>query len=162
MVDARLTNCADWAKVIVRASPDGPVARRLTVRHGRATWSASARVLTVGWKPDSWLLLSADEPSAAIVRHTEALVDGEFASVVDVTHGHWLGRLTGDGSTRSLAAVCAIDLADSATTNGRALRTRIAAVTATVIRDDDAGARSYLVLCDRSYGHYLVSVLACD
>ena len=165
MSEVTLTDCADWAKVLVRAAPDGSLADRLGVPHGLAArrsgdLAVADDLLTVGWTPDGWLLLSADEPGAAIVERVESVVDGEFVSVVDVTHGHTVLRLTGPRAADVLAKLCAIDLAYTATPNGTAVRTLLAGITATVIRDDAAGEPSYLTLCDRSYGQYLGDVLA--
>jgi heterotetrameric sarcosine oxidase gamma subunit len=78
---------------------------------------------------------------------------------VDVTHAHWFGRLSGVGAASVLASVCAIDLADPVNPHGTTFRTLVAGIPATVIRDDIAGERSYLVLCDRSYGQYLIDTL---
>lgn len=158
MSDARLTDCTDWAKVLVRAAPAGSVAARLDVPFGRTTRDR-AGVLVVRTAPDAWTLLASDGPADAVVNHMEALADGEFASVVDVTHGYALVQLTGAKAEPVLASLCAIDLADTTTPDGTAFRSLVAGIIATVIRDDEVGEPAYLLQCDRSYGQYLVDVL---
>jgi Sarcosine oxidase gamma subunit len=58
-----------------------------------------------------------------------------------------------------LRKLCPVDLADAVRPDGAVFRSLLAGLTATVIRDDVAGERSYLLQCARSYGQYLVDVL---
>lgn len=160
MAEARLADCTDQAKILVRASPGGALAAALGVPIGRAARDGDG-VLVLRTAPDAWLLLAAVGMAAPVLRRLEALGDGEFANAFDVTHGYALVRLTGPGAAPTLARVCAIDLTDAATPDRTAFRSLVAGVVATVVRDDTGpgGERSYLVQCDRSYGRYLVDVL---
>jgi heterotetrameric sarcosine oxidase gamma subunit len=79
--------------------------------------------------------------------------------VVDVTHAHALLRLTGTAASGVLEKLCPVDLADPVTPDGAAFRSLVAGVTATVVRDDVEGGRSYLLQCGRSYGQYLRDAL---
>lgn len=155
------TDCTDrTAKLLVRADPAGALAAALDVPFGRAVRDGDG-ALVARTAPDAWLLLAAG-PATPLVRRIEALGAGEFASVVDVTHGHALVRLTGTAAAAVLAKLCAIDLADPATPDGTAFRSLVAGVPATVIHDarpDTGPDRSYLVQCDRSYRQYLREVL---
>jgi glycine cleavage system aminomethyltransferase T len=67
-------------------------------------------------------------------------------------------RLAGPAGAGVLAMVCGIDLSDRFTPDGTAFRFAVAAV-ATHARDDVAGARSYLLHCERSSGRYLFDAL---
>lgn len=158
MSDVELTDHTDLAKVLVRAEPDGRFAGALGVQCGHAVLDADG-ALVVRTAPGAWLLLAPAGSSSSMVRRTEALADGEFASVVDVTHGHTVLRLTGSAAASVLAKLCAIDLSDAVAPDGTAVRTLLAGINAAVIRDDAVAARSYLALCDRSYGEYLIDVL---
>jgi sarcosine oxidase subunit alpha len=145
------------AKVVVRAPHDGAVAAALGVRFGRTVRDGGA--LIVGAGPGEWLAL--DDPGTALPARLERLAtgSGEFASVVEVTHGRALLRLTGAGAADLLATVCALDLSDDAVPDGAALRTSVAALVTDVVRDDVEGVRSYLLHCERSSGQYLADVL---
>jgi heterotetrameric sarcosine oxidase gamma subunit len=84
---------------------------------------------------------------------------GETVSVVDLTHGRALVRLTGPRAPDVLAAVCGIDLSEAITSDGAAFRAPVAALATDVIRDDVAGVRSYLLHCERSSGRYLFDAI---
>lgn len=79
--------------------------------------------------------------------------------VVDLTHVRVMFRLTGDDAARLLAKVCAIDLSDDMFPDGAAARTLVAGVATELVRDDQSGTRSYLILPSRSFGRYLHEVL---
>lgn len=190
--ELNLVDCTSWSKVLVRTAPDGRMSAELALpQFGRASRlcgdktkagaahessAAEGIQLAVGWKPDGWLLLSETTPAATVVARFDRVAAEEFVSAVDVTHGYWLGRLSGPAVPAVLTRICAIDLADAETPDGAALSSLVAGITATVIRDDrhdraeasepgqatpltEAG-RSYLVLCERSYGRYLADTLA--
>src|SRR5262249_7891710 len=77
---------------------------------------------------------------------------GEVVSVIDLTHGRALMRLTGARAADVLSAVCAIDLSETVTPAGAAFRSSVAALATDLIRDDLAGVRSTLLPCERSSG----------
>jgi heterotetrameric sarcosine oxidase gamma subunit len=163
----RFTDCTPLAKVLVRATPGGPVARHLGVGHGRAARDEHG-TLVVGSGPDEWLLLAAPGTEAALAARVGRVDDPDLVSVVELfTHGRALVRLTGADAPRLLAKVCAVDLADRATPNGTAFRSSVAKVATDVVRDDGRGAleasgegaRSYLLHCERSSGQYLFDAI---
>lgn len=159
MSDLGLSDHTDLAKVLCRADPSGMLAAALAVPYGQAVRDA-AGVLVAGIAPGSWLLLSPAGSAGTVAQRIEQRTDdGEFVSVVDVTHGHSVLRLTGGAAASVLATVCAIDLSDEVTPDGTAVRTQLAGVTVTAIRDDADGECSYLMLCDRSHSRYLFDVL---
>ena len=83
----------------------------------------------------------------------------EFVSVVDLTHGRALMRITGPDAAELLARLCGADLHDDMAPDGAALRAPVAGVATDIIRDDRAGVPSYLLHCERSSGQYLFGAL---
>jgi heterotetrameric sarcosine oxidase gamma subunit len=83
----------------------------------------------------------------------------EFVSVVDLTHGRALVRITGPDAADLLARLCGADLHDDMAPDGAALRSAVAGVATDLVRDDRAGVPSYLLHCERSSGQYLFSAL---
>ncbi|WP_027944578.1 2Fe-2S iron-sulfur cluster-binding protein [Amycolatopsis taiwanensis] len=148
------------AKVCVRAAESGPLATALGTRFGRAV-AGSAGTVVVGSGPGEWLVLGGPGSQDKLVSSLRGLVQetGEFASVIDLTHGRALMRLAGARSAEALAKVCAIDLADDFTPDGAALRTSVAKLVTDVIRLDRDGIPSYLLHCERSSGQYLFDAL---
>jgi len=159
--DLTLTDCTPLAKVLLRAPASGPAAAELEVPFGR-TARDEAGALVAGSGPGEWLLLAPPGQAAAVAARLEGLAGragGDLVSVVDLTHGRALMRLTGPGAAGVLAAVCGIDLSDRFTPDGTAFRSAVAAVATDVIRDDVASVRSYLLHCERSSGRYLFDAL---
>ncbi len=156
-----LTDCTPLAKLLLRAPVGGKVAGELAVPFGRAARDP-AGILVVGSGPGEWLLIAPPGQAADLGARFERLADpvpGELVSVLDLTHGRALMRLTGPRVPDVLAAVCGIDLSEAITPNGAAFRSSVAALATDVIRDDVAGARSYLLHCERSSGQYLYDAL---
>jgi len=83
----------------------------------------------------------------------------ELATVLDVTHGGVLFRLTGADADRVLEKVCAIDFSDAITPDGAVFRSSVVKVTTDVVRDDLDGVRSYLLHSDRASGQYQFDAL---
>lgn len=152
----RLSDCSPMAKVLVRASRESSLAHWLDVPFRRARRVED--MLVVGSGPTEWLLLGPVGSAPAAGLPPEA-TDDEHVSVVNVTHGRALVRLTGDDAPRLLAKVCAIDLSDKVTPDGAAFRSSVAKVATDVVRDDVAGDRSYLLHCERSSGQYFFNAL---
>lgn len=152
-----LTDCTPLAKVLIRAPVAGDMASELAVPFGRAARD-QAGILVVGSGPGEWLLIAPPGQAAELVSQFEDIagqIPDETVSVIDLTHGRALMRLTGARAAEALAAVCGIDLSDGVTPNGAAFRTSVAALATDVIRDDLGEVRSYLLHCERSSGLYL-------
>jgi heterotetrameric sarcosine oxidase gamma subunit len=151
---------ADWtplAKVLVRTSPNGPVARALGVECGRAQRD-TAGTLVIRPGPDEWLLLGPPGSAPGLMVRWEGVAGDSFTTVVDITSGRALLRLTGEGAPEVLAKLCAVDALT--VTDGTAFRSEVAGVVTEVVRDDGHGPqRSYLLACDWSFGQYLFDVL---
>lgn len=179
-----ITDLTPLAKVLVRAGWDGPAAAALGVPHGRAARNSSGALVT-GSGPGEWLVLAPPGTAAeAAARLQHAAGGAELVTVLEVTHGLAVIRITGERSADLLAKLCAVDLGDRVTPDGSALRSSVARLAAGVVRDDqgrdDQGrdgrdrdgqdrddqdrdgpaGRSYLLHCDRSYGQYLFGAVA--
>jgi sarcosine oxidase, subunit gamma len=146
------------AKVVVHAPESGAFAAAIGVPFGRAQRRADG-VLVIGSSPGEWLLLGAPGTASTLEAGVPASAPasvGELVTVVDVTHGRALLRLTGADAVRLMAKICAIDLDDRVTPNLSALRTSVAKLVTDLVRDDRPdGTRSYLLHCDRSSGQVL-------
>ncbi len=162
-----LTDSTPLAKVAVKAAGGGPMAEILGVGFGRAAvkaWDVACGrgdVLLVGSGPGEWLVLAAPGQHAPVVDWLEniaALAD-ELVTVIDVTHGRALVRLTGARAPDLLAKECGVDLDDAVCPDGAALRSAVAGVATDLVRDDLSGTRSYLLHCERSSGQYLFDTL---
>lgn len=156
--DLRLTDRTPLAKVLVRAPEDGTVARTLGVGFGRATRDGRGTLVT-GSGPGEWTLISPPGNAREVIEHLGAASDDEFVSVLDITHGRALVRISGERAPDLLSKVCSIDLSDEITPDGAAFRSSVAKVATNVVRDDEEDVRSYLLHCERSYGQYLFDAL---
>lgn len=153
----RLADRTPLGKVAVRARPDGRVAERLGVPFGRARRDEHG-TLVVGSGPGEWLLLAAPGSAGEVASRVDTADDG-LVTVLDLTHGRALLRLTGPAADQTLSKVCAIDLADAVTPDGAAFRSSVAKLATDVVRDGVGGVRSYLLHCERSCGQYLFDAL---
>jgi heterotetrameric sarcosine oxidase gamma subunit len=157
-----LADLSPLAKTLVRAPSHGAMAGALAVPFARAARDAEG-ALVVGSGPGEWTVIGPLGDGAAQRGRLEAVAaghsEGELITVLDVTHGRALMRLTGQDAPALLAKVCAIDLADHRTPDGTAFRSSLAKVITDVVRDDQDAARSYLLHCERSYGQYLFGAL---
>ena len=155
--DAALTLADEstLAKFLVRAGESSAAADRLGAGFGSSRKHDD--VLVAGVRPGEWLLIGSESGVEAVIASVP-LVD--HVTVVDLTHGRALVRLTGADATRALEKVCSLDWTDPMTPDGAATSASVAKVTCDVLRDDIAGVPSYLLVFDRSYGQYLFDALA--
>jgi sarcosine oxidase, subunit alpha len=155
-----LADYTPLAKIAVRAEPDGKLAAGLGTRFGRTARDADAS-LVVGSGPGEWLVLAGIGEQDKLLSRLRGTAEesAEFTSVIDLTHGRALVRLTGTQASDLLAKVCGVDLSDDFTPDGAAFRTSVAKLVTDVVRADEAGAPSYLLHCERSSGQYLFDAL---
>jgi heterotetrameric sarcosine oxidase gamma subunit len=156
--DLRIMDCTPLAKILVRASTSGEVARTLGVPFGRAARDEHG-TLVVGSGPGEWLLLAPPGVSASVAGRVEEVPDEGLVSVFDATHGRALMRITGAQAPDLLAKVCGVDFSEEVTPDGAAFRSSVAKLVTDVVRDDRAAERSYLLHCERSSGQYLFDAL---
>jgi heterotetrameric sarcosine oxidase gamma subunit len=156
-----ITDCTPLAKVHVRAPWNGAMAKALGVPFGRA--SREAGWLVIGSGPGEWLVLAppgtAEYVAGRLTETAAGSAPEEFVSVIDLTHGRALVRVTGEDAPDLLALLCGVDLDGDMTPDGAAFRSGLAGVATDVIRDDRDGTRSYLLHCERSSGQYLFDSL---
>jgi heterotetrameric sarcosine oxidase gamma subunit len=151
-------------KVLVRATPNQVVAETLGVRMGGVARGRDGSLI-VGSGPGEWLVIAPPGGAAAVADRLAAAATDALVTIVDVTSGRILLRLTGGSSSAVLAKLCAVDL--DTLPSGSVLRTSVADVVTEVVRDDVTDhpptptepVRSYLLSCDASYGQYLFDVL---
>ncbi len=160
----RLADLSALAKVVLRAAPESEAAGALGVPFGAArrvnvVATRPAPQLVVGSGPDEWTVLGPVDTQAEIEAALLALPGEHPRSVVDLTHGRALVRLTGAAAPAVLATICAIDLRERSTPNGKALRSLVAGVATDLVRDDVEGTCSYLLHVERSSGQYLYDTL---
>ena len=154
----KLVDCTPLTKVLVRATASGAVADLLKAPFGKAARTLSG-VLTTACRPEEWTLFAAPGVAPRLVEKVEKRApEGELVTVLDITHGRTLVRLTGGSAPEALSKLCGIDLSGAVTPNGAALRTSVAKLTVELVRDDE-GVCSYLMSCDRSYGDYFFGAL---
>ena len=154
----RLADLSPLAKVHVRASEDGPFADAIGVGFLHTARDVHD-VLVTGSGPGEWTLFGPIGAAADIMARIADLDVDEHVTLVEITHGRALVRLTGHASRELLAQLCAIDLDDHVTPNGSCLRSSVARVVTDIVRDDRGGQPSYLLHCERSSGAYLASQL---
>jgi len=156
-----ITDCTPLAKVHVRAPWNGAMAKTLGVPFGRAARDPDE--LLIGAGPGEWLVLAPVGTAPQVVKRLQAAAaesaPEEFVTVIDLTHGRALVRLTGAQAPYLLARLCPVDLDDDMTPNGSALRSSVAGLATDIIRDDRDGKLSYLLHCERSSGQYLFDAL---
>jgi heterotetrameric sarcosine oxidase gamma subunit len=165
-----ITDCTPLVKIHLRAPWNGAMAKALGVPFGRADREAASPDggwLVVGSGPGEWFVL-APPGATSLVTSWLGTVEAdsapeEFVSVVDLTHGRALMRVTGPDAAELLARLCGADLHDDMAPDGAALRSAVAGVATDIIRDDTvidgAGVPSYLLHCERSSGQYLFGAL---
>ncbi len=125
--------------------PGGAVERHLGVGFGAAVVAGDGS-LVCGVRPGEWLLVGERSGST---------LPAAGAVTVDLTHGLAMLRLSGPGAPEVLAALCSIDTAEEMMPDGAVCGASVARAACTLVRNDVAGGRSYLILSQRSSGRYL-------
>ncbi|MGI8528391.1 MAG: sarcosine oxidase subunit gamma [Geodermatophilaceae bacterium] len=151
-----LVDSSSLAKVLVRASPD--LGDSMGAHFGLTTREPSG-ALVVGYGYGEWLVLASSDSAGDVVHRFEGRPYDGLRSVIDVTHGYAVLRLTGTDAAELLSRLCPIDLSDDVTPTGAVFRSVVGGLSVGVIRDDEAGEPSYLLVVDRSYGQSLSDML---
>ncbi len=170
----RLVDCSPVAKFEVRADPAGPLAARLAVAVGQLELFEEG-ILAASPAPGEWLLF-VPGAAGALEDLLKAAAKRELVTVVDLTHGRALLRLSGECAAELLSHVCELDLSDAAFATGRVATAPVAGTRALVLRDDlfydeaglgeldadvvDAEVPSYLLCVERSVTVWLGERLA--
>ena len=151
-----LADAGSTTKILVRAGPDTAAATTLAVPYGQSRQSDDG-ILICGSRPDEWTLYAPAGQSAQV---TASVPTNGFVTVIDLTHGRAMIRMSGPSSVAVLAKICNIDLADDMVPAGAVFSAAVAGVSCDLVRDDRDGQRSYLLSCERSFGRYLFVALA--
>ena len=151
-----LADAGSTTKILVRAGSDTAAATALAVPYGQSRQGDDG-ILICGSRPDEWTLYAPAGRSAQV---TASVPTGGFVTVIALTHGRAMIRMSGRSSVAALAKVCNIDLADDMGPAGAVFSAAVAAVSCDLVRDDQDGQRSYLLTCERSFGRYLFVALA--
>jgi heterotetrameric sarcosine oxidase gamma subunit len=163
-----ISDCSAMTKVLLKAPAEGSAAQQVGVPFGRAArqaWPLGAgdvSVLVVGSGPGEWLVLAPPGTQDGVLDHLASgavTPTDELVTVVDLTHGRALIRLTGARAVDVLAKETAVDLSEPVHPDGAALRTAVAGLATDVVRDDRTGVTSFLLHCERSSGQYLFDSL---
>jgi len=88
-----------------------------------------------------------------------ALGEKPEGDVVDLTHVRAMFRLTGEAAAALINRVCGLDLSDGMFPSGAAARTLFAGVATEIVRDDEEGTPSYLVVPSSSFKRYIRDVI---
>lgn len=152
--DHTVSDVSSLTKHVVRADERSAAADRLGVGFGESRLDRDA--LICGSRPGEWLVIG---PEAAVGRVTDRLDASDTVSVVELTHGRALCRLTGPAAPSTLEKVCSLDLSDRMTPDGAVTSGSVAKVTCDLVRNDVDGVPSYLIACDRSFGQYLFDAI---
>ena len=110
------------------------------VRQGCSAGSGDDLVWSVS--PGEWTVLGS-QPGGA----------------VDLTHVRAMFRLTGSDAPQVINRVCGLDLDDEMFPSGAAARSPFAGVATEIIRDDQDGVPSFLLLPSSSYTTYVLEVI---
>lgn len=139
-------------KASVRAADGTAAAATLGLNFGSSEQRGDTLVVRI--RPDEWYLLGDGALAMA-----DGLDLSGFASTVDISHSRTAVRITGDRAADTLAKLGSSDFSDHMTPNGAALGNGIAGITCDIVRDDQRGVRSYLLLLDGSFITYFLGAL---
>ncbi|MEO2170770.1 MAG: hypothetical protein ABGY25_03590 [Acidimicrobiales bacterium] len=146
-----VADAASTTKVQVRAAADTAAAAALGVSYGRSQRRPDG-TLVCGTRPDEWTIYGAAGQAAAI--SATVPTDG-FVTVIDITHGRAMLRISGSNATSALNKICNLDLGDELTPNGAVFSASVGSVGCDLVRDDQGGQTSFLIGCERSFGRFL-------
>ena len=151
-----VADAASTTKVQVRAGADTAAAAALGVSYGSSQHRPDG-ALVCGTRPDEWTIYGAAGQAAAI----SATIPTEgFVTVIDITHGRAMLRISGLNATSALSKICNLDLGNELTPNGAVFSASVGGVGCDLVRDDQNGQTSFLIGCERSFGRFLFIAVA--
>lgn len=156
----RLADLTPLAKVSVKVDPTSQSAAAAQVQYGRSVLRPNGW-LQIGSGPGESLVLGPIGSAPAISEwlHQHLGNTEELITILDITHGRALIRLSGEASAKVLSKLCPVDLSDQMAPDGCAFRASIGNVVTDVVRCDQDNNRTYLLHCERSSGQYLFDTL---
>ena len=151
-----VADAASTTKVQVRAGADTTAAAALSVSYGSSQHRPDG-ALVCGTRPDEWTIYGDAGQAAAI----SATIPTEgFVTVIDITHGRAMLRISGSNATSALSKICNLDLGNELTPNGAVFSASVGGVGCDLVRDDQNGQTSFLIGCERSFGRFLFIAVA--
>ena len=113
----------------------------------------TAREHTIYWLgPDEWLLATAPGKEKELTAQLEKSLAGQCYSLVDVTGGQLLIRLSGNHAREALAKGCTLDLHPRIFKAGQCAQTALAKTSMLVALMDDAP--TFDIIVRRSFAEY--------
>ncbi len=114
--------------------------------------------LTAIWLgPDEWLLLAEPDASGSLAGELQTALAGHFASVIDISAGQTVIRLSGPSALDVLARSCALDLHPTDFPPGACAQTLLARAQALLIAVD--GTPTFDIIVRRSFAPYVAAWL---
>ena len=109
------------AKVEIRSAFNGSTAQKLQASFGR-THRSEQGTLVIGSGPGQWHVLGEPGTEQSMVDELQQMADSadELTTVVDLTHGRALFRITGPESAELLNKLCSLELSDDIVPDGSA------------------------------------------
>ncbi|HCV33790.1 MAG TPA: hypothetical protein DGF10_03915 [Acidimicrobiaceae bacterium] len=144
------------SKIQVRAGAGTIAAALLSVSYGSSTRN-DAGDLVCGSRPDEWTIYG--DPGRADTIAASVPTEG-FVTVIDITHGRAMLRISGSNAASALQKICNLDLSDELTPNGAVFSGSLGGVSCDWVRDDQSGETSFLISCERSFGKFLFIAVA--
>ena len=121
------------------------------------TTTAGNDLLSIWLGPDEWLLLAEHQRSDSPVKELQAALTGHFASVVDISAGQTVIRLSGPSTLDVLARGCALDLDPSVFPPGACAQTLLARAQALLVAVD--AKPTFDIVVRRSFAPYAAAWL---
>ncbi len=151
-----VADAASTTKVQVRAGADTAAAAELGVAYGRSQRRTDG-ALVCGTRPDEWTIYASAGQASAIA---STIPTEGFVTVIDITHGRAMLRISGPNATAALNKICNLDLSDELTPDGAVFSASVGNVGCDLVRDDEGGQTSFLIGCERSFGKFLFIAMA--
>src|SRR5699024_2868979 len=110
------------------------MAKQLQAKFGRVHQREQGS-LVVGSGPGQWHIFADVGTQASVLAELQELTEAseDLATVVDLTHGRALFRLTGAEAHELLSKICALEFADDVIPDGSALRSSVAGVVTDIV-----------------------------
>ena len=151
-----VADAASTTKVQVRAGADTAAAAELGVAYGRSQRRTDGAIVC-GTRPDEWTIYASAGQASAIA---STIPTEGFVTVIDITHGRAMLRISGSNATAALNKICNLDLSDELTPDGAVFSASVGNVGCDLVRDDEGGQMSFLISCERSFGKFLFIAMA--
>ena len=145
-----------YTKVLLREKGNGKIGEKIGVKYGESKLRTDG-TLICGSRPGEWTLYNASSDTDPGLQFRNDY--GEQVVTVDLTHGRALISIEGEGSRSLLEKVCNIDFSDAMVPDGASFSASVGTISCDLVRSDSEKIL-FLLACERSFGEYLLRVLA--